>query len=228
MSLFLAVTAFKDAEPRLVADQLLALTVEHGVEASPIEAETGPKIRTSPVFDDLVDVLLYQSDPGWTVLLWPQYFHLYDVPVGREISARLGTLVSTVHVCEGAYWAHSLFAAGECLDRFASRPDRAAAGAADPLAIRQKWRGQPGVLAEVLGVDPAVVAPYLVHLDLADPGNAKAHEDDRYPLADFWVFTDFWRKLGINYPEAIEDYVLRIELSTDFMHNIPPDPESEL
>jgi len=227
MGLFLAVTAFKDASPRLVVDHLLALTADYGIEAALVETGSKPKIRTSPVFDDFVDVLFYQPDPSWTVLLWPQYFHLYDVPVGRELSSRLSTLVSTVHIYDSAYWAHSIFAAGQCLDRFASRPDRAA-GTVDPLAIRQKWRGQPGVLAEVLGITPAVIAPYLVHMDLADPGSAKAYEDDRYSLADFWVFTDFWRKLGINYPEVIEDYVLRVELSTDFMHNIPPDPESEL
>jgi hypothetical protein len=31
----------------------------------------------------------------------------------------------------------------------------------------------------------------------------KAHPDDRYDLCDCWVFVDFWRRVGITYPNGI-------------------------
>jgi hypothetical protein len=63
------------------------------------------------------------------------------------------------------------------------------------------------VIAEALGVPAASVAPYLIPPYSSGlfgwwMRRRKPFPDDQCTLADVWVFTDFWRRLGIPYPET--------------------------
>ena len=40
----------------------------------------------------------------------------------------------------------------------------------------------------------------------------KAYNDDEYELEDFWVFVDFWRKLGIRTASAFKSVHLVLDI----------------
>jgi hypothetical protein len=55
----------------------------------------------------------------------------------------------------------------------------------------------PPLIAEAFGVETDRVAAYLKHPDVDEPPAGSAADGDEHDLADTWVFTDFWRALGV-------------------------------
>jgi len=89
---------------------------------------------------------------------------------------------------------------------------------------REEWRGNPEVIAAHFGVSAHVIRPYLAYQDdmprqrtqsrfqeglqwlgvtkwKPSYETIKAFPEDEHDLGDTWVFIDFWRRLGIVYPE---------------------------
>jgi len=46
------------------------------------------------------------------------------------------------------------------------------------------------------------------------------HLDDQFPLGDYWVFVDFWKRLGIMYPDMREP-VTRVRLNRFYNKRLP-------
>jgi hypothetical protein len=52
----------------------------------------------------------------------------------------------------------------------------------------------------------AHIAPYFATVGENHMG--KAFADDEFELSNFWVFTDFWRRVGISYPADVSKTAL--------------------
>jgi hypothetical protein len=196
VGLFLATTAVRDTPIDALRDAIADWTAAAGESAEPTE---------EPHADDR-DIAIATPAGGWTVVVWPTYFN--DVPAARDLSAALGTLVSSVHVYDGDFWVHTLCRGGELLDRFASVPDYFEE---DEEAMRRTFAGSAEAIGAAVGVEPDKLAPYLVHLGVDDePG--KVRPEDEAELWDVWVFADFWRRLGIEYPARPDEAAVRLRM----------------
>jgi hypothetical protein len=192
MGYFLAVSAFRAVGEDEVVGAITALLARHSVQVRPVD-------RGEPDQPSL-DFKVFAPAGGWTVVLWPAYFNIHDVPVCAALSEALGGVVSTVHTYDSDYWTHVLLREGRILDRFGSMPDYFVSGdGATDIAAR--WAGDANVVAEMAGGDPAALGAYFRHD--AGEGDGKAFPDDEFALDSEWVFTDFWRRVGILYPADI-------------------------
>lgn len=196
MGYFLAVSAFRGLAPTELATAVCEYAREHDVGGELGDGEPG----------DPSTAVVYAPKDGWTVVLWPPYFNVHDVPLCSALSGTLGVVASTVHVVDDDYWVHTLCADGRVVDRFCSEPEVRPVG----------WEGDAEALARELGADGGVLRAYLT-----EPRPARAFPDDEFTLDDFWVFTDFWRRLGVPYPDDVGAYELAIQFADDFGDRLP-------
>ncbi len=192
MGNFLAVSAFRDVDDDAVAEATAAFFARCGVQIQPV-AESEPNRPRS-------DFNVFAPVGRWTVVLWPAYFNIHDVPVCTALSGDLATVVSTVHTYDSDYWTHVLLREGSVLDRYASVPDYFEAENVAELA--EKWAGNAAVVAVAVDGDPALLAPYF-HQAVGSEVRGKASPNDVFELGSEWVFTDFWRRAGIEYPRDV-------------------------
>jgi hypothetical protein len=195
MGEFLAVSAFRDQPVDALAAAICRCVSAHGVACD--------EIREGPP-DESVDALIFAPANGWTVVFWPPDCSVLDIPLCEAISAELTALASTVHVHDGDYWTHAILDAGQLVDRFASMPEYFTDDPGEALALTQAWAGDANRVAAALGTAPENVRPYLV------PGEE-----------DFWVFADLWKRVGIAYPEDLDDYERIVRLGAGFMDRLP-------
>jgi hypothetical protein len=221
---FVAVSAFRCAGPEQALDGVRGFLAAHGFGASEVPA--------GAAVDGDHDVLAYPSPGGWVVLLWPRYWA--SPPASVHVSAQLGTVGSAVTIVGGDYWTHTLLRDGEILDRFASMPDYDTDDPAEIVRRSARYAGDAARVAEVLDCPADQVSPYLVHamatehadkrapdilLDHADPG--PAFPDDEYERDNPWVFVDFWRRIGIAYPDDVSAFAGRLRLGPGWSGALP-------
>jgi len=240
MGYFLAVSAFRtddtDAVCRAIVGYCMANGVGCGVEASPGHA------------NEATDAVVYAPVDGWTCVLWPAYFNIHDFPLCETLSKDQGLAVSTVHVYDGDFWEHLFLDQGRALHRFSSWPDCFAENPEEAAKAKAEWQGEPSQLACFLGIDPASISRYLVHLPLpppvptapplrkpwplswfcrkeepaSPPVPPKAYGSDAFAIEDFWVFTDFWAKLGIRYPDPPDQNIACVlRMDSSFTRKLP-------
>jgi hypothetical protein len=195
MGEFLAVSAFRDQPVDALTAAICRSVATHGVACD--EIGEGPS-------EEAVDALVFPPANGWTVVLWPPYFNVHDIPMCAAISRELAALTSTVHVHDGDYWTHVVYDAGELVDRFASLPEYFTDDPGEALALTEAWAGDADRVAGALGTSPESVRPYLVH-----------------GLDDFWMFADLWKQVGIAYPEDLDGYERILRLGADFKDRLP-------
>jgi hypothetical protein len=111
----------------------------------------------------------------------------------------------TVNVYEDSFWTHEVLRAGKLVDRFSPWGDYFAADEESAERLRSEWAGAPAIAAEALGADQDVLKPYYRYVGDAQAG--KVNPEDAFPLEDFWVFTDIWRRVGAAYPANLDDFV---------------------
>jgi len=210
MGYFLALSAIRDVPPPRVAAAIRDTVAPFGVGLASAEGET----------DDVRDLHLYEAGL-WTIVLWPEYFNIHDLPLAEALSQDLSTIVSTVHVYDDEYWTHGLFQGGRLVDHFASRPRFFAHEPEAPQVDPSEWAGDAEAIATTLGVAPDPIAGYLVHLDGPTARTGRVHADDAAPIEEFWVFADFWRWLGIDYPADMSRMVASWRLSPGFQSRLP-------
>ncbi len=212
MGNFLAVSAFRNQSADAVVRHVVAYAERRGVSCKP---------QTEKETDESCDAKIFAQGDDWSVILWPEYFN-DDIELCRALSRETDGLISTVHVYDGDYWAHALLDHGEVVDLFASAPGYFAAPAAESEQLGKKWAGNAKAMAARLSVTEESLAPYLVHVT---PENAdalgKAFADDEFERSDFWVFTDFWRRIGIHYPEDVNKYQRVLRFGADFGKKLP-------
>ncbi len=220
MGHFLAVSAFRDRSVQSVSEAVIAY-------ARRFDCDCEPATGGEP--DDSRDALVFTPDNGWTAILWPSYFNIHDIELCRDVSSALAAIVSTVHVYDGDYWAHALIESGTVRDVFASMPYYFAESPEDAARLTDQWSGNPQVVGDVLGVSPDTVVPYFVHLPAdGSPLDANALPDDEFPLDDIWIFTDFWRRLGISYPDPPTSFDRILRFNRRFGRKLPSSEEFEL
>lgn len=143
---------------------------------------------------------------GWIVMIWPKWFTEL-ASTADWLSAEFDTLVSAIDVYDGDFWEHHLWRGGAELDRFSSCPDYFTKDRREIKRLKQEWVGHPQVLAETFGVPAEFIAPYLIPPHSSGIfgrwlGRRKPFPDDHSTLEDVWVFVDFWRRVGITFPDT--------------------------
>lgn len=236
---FLAVSAFRTQDAEVLVQAIMTYCESHGVACKRREDATQWQEKTN--------VLLYAPENGWIRVLWPMYFNVHDFPLCQTLSSEKGLVVSTVHVYDGDFWEHLFLNNGAVLHKFSSWPDYFAETPEDAARAKAEWKGDPSALSAFLGIPADTLAAYLVHLPITPPPGqtsppkksvfswlrrtnepavaasaSKAYIDDEFDLDNFWVFTDFWRRLGIKYPDPPNRGIQQVlELDKRFGRKLP-------
>jgi hypothetical protein len=171
----------------------------------------------------------YGDRDGWVVTIWPEL--ACGRVSSRWLSRDLATAVSTIHVVDGNYWAHSAYQCGADVDHFSPLPDNNIPLnlLGDPEAearIYHTYAGNPDRLAGMFQRPVAVIAPYLApRLDLPEDTATfpRAHPDDEYDLYDCWEFVDLWRRMGITYPVDVEHPQFAVTFGGPGVEGLPQD-----
>ena len=213
MGYFLAVTGFRTESVADVARVITEHMKSHGVPCESVPVASPPNHER--------DAQIYAPVTGWTIVLWPEYFNIHDFPLVRTLAAAQGWLASTVHVYDDEYWEHLCCSGDTELHAFCSRPRFWEQESPDDFQRMSAYDTESSRLASALGISPQVIQPYIVDVDsLANP-EAKAHPDDQFALGDFWVFTDFWRRLGIAYPTPPQNLAAVLRLGLNVAKKLP-------
>lgn len=235
MGHFLAVSAIRSEDEGHVQNAIIQYCASHGVKCNLRENIE----QTSPERDAQV----YASHNGWIRVLWPEYFNIHDFPLCEQLSKEMSVAVSTIHVYDDDFWEQLFVSSGEILHRFSSWPDYFAESAEDAAEARKQWKGDPTQLVSFLGIPEDTISRYLVHLPLepqqprpaerrgllgwfkkaqpVEPTPVKAYDSDEFPLDFFWVFVDFWNKLGITYPDPPDSLSSALRLDRRFGAKLP-------
>jgi hypothetical protein len=211
--------AVRAGEAQTVRDAVVRYATAHGVPAEPV----GP----DRVTEDTVSG--YPARGGWVITSWPEL--ACGRVSSRWLSRDLATAVSTVHVVDGNYWAHSGYECGHDVDHFSPLPDNNIPLnlLGDPEAVQRihhTYEGNPDRLAQMFHRPAEVIAPYLApRLDLPDDTVSfpKAYPDDEYDLYDCWEFVDLWRRMGISYPAEEERPTFAVEFHGPGVEGLPED-----
>ena len=212
MGHFLTVTAFRsDSVPetaRAISEFLLAHEVKHDVLAS------------VPSVNDETDALLFAAPNQWVIVLWPGGFNVHDFPLASEIGRSRPWLISTVHVYDGDFWEHLAVQGPEQLHSYCSSPGYWG-DVPSELERLAGFQPDPGRFEAAANASSGVLRPYLVDAQSLTGDDAKAHADDEFTLDNFWVFTDFWRRVGIIYPDTPENPAMVVRMSKWFGKRLP-------
>jgi hypothetical protein len=193
--MYMSLTAVRGADAGTVADVIQSFARRHGVDPPLERPPTGPD-------DEICNI---DQLGGWTTVCWSRYFTARG-SASERLSRELGTVVSAIDVFEGAGWNHLVFRGGVLLDRFSSYPDYYTDDREEAARLRRDWAGRPEVVADAFGVPVQDIAGYLLQ-PYSSPlfgwaaRRDRVHPGDGSVLGDVWVFTDFWRRLGIRYPD---------------------------
>ena len=210
MGHFLAVSAVKTNDVEGLAENIDKYAKENGVKSQRLEG----KVELS---EDR-HVLVFPPENGWCVVLWPAYFNIHDVPAAKYLSENLNALVSSVNVYDGDYWCHSFFDSGVQIDSYCSMPGYWAENDKELKENIEKYKGCPAGVAQKLDISIERIEGYYKHI-IEDIEYSKVNDSDEFEIDDFWVFTDFWNCLGIEYPEDMEAYSSIIDLTRFFSKN---------
>lgn len=239
---FLAVSAFRMEDCDALCQGIASYCNQYQVKCDVCPGDGQP--------DEQTDAVVYAPVDGWVRVLWPAYFNIHDFTLCSALASKLRIMVSTVHVYDGDYWEHLFLNGNDEVHRFSSYPTYFATSPEEAEKLRAEWRGDPEALASLFGVPIESISGYLVHLPLEPPSVEptrqspirrwlqklfggptsaprpvqKAYPGDHHDIEDFWVFTDFWRRVGIVYPDPI-DKGIHCVLRLDEFIKLPTHPD---
>lgn len=212
MGHFLAVTAFQTDSPDQVADACLKYIRSHGVQAELLDP--------SAPYIERTDAQVFQPDNGWCRILWPPYFNLHDFTLVRDVCSVTGWAASTIHVYDSDYWDHLFRIGREDLHLYCSCPHYWQGESDEEVQRKLSYDSNPDKMCKALNLDVSTITPYLVDTAKID-NSVKAFEDDQFELSDYWVLADFWKRMGINYPDPGEAKVAALLRLSDDFGNLP-------
>lgn len=213
MGYFLAVTAFHTGDVDAVSKSVIEYAQEYKVPASVVDKATQPNEKRNG--------LVFKSGKDWVIVLWPEYFNIHDAPLAQWVSKNKDMLVSTIGVYDGDYWCHGMYKSGEKIDSFCSIPTYWSNSKEQAKSDSERLKGNPKRVAKEFSIEPAKIEGYYTHLELGKD-YSKVHQDDEFKVNNFWVFTDFWDELGINYPEDVSGFEIMLDLTDKYGENLPP------
>jgi hypothetical protein len=129
-----------------------------------------------------------------------------EIEVSRHLSHQLNTVVSLIEVYDSSTWYHRLFQNGELIDRFCNNPSEF-----EGVQKANEFEGNADTLSNIFKVDKLEIQDYLFQFT---PNNynsnfsRKIKMSDEYTLGNEWFFTEFWKKLGIEYPRINPQLIL--------------------
>ena len=211
MSEYHTVSAYRGPTAIVLAEAIAAYAHKYDVKTEPVTP-------SDPINADK-DLGIFSAGE-WVVVLGPKFFNGYDLPLVRELSATHGWLASAVRVDDGNYWEHFAFDGRDVLHEFCSRPHFWAEEDPKTEARMMAYSSSPARLCARLGIAERLILPYLADADTLSEGEERAHPDDQFPLGDYWVFVDFWKRLGIMYPDMREP-VTRVRLNRFYNKRLP-------
>ncbi|MEZ5976378.1 MAG: hypothetical protein R3F33_09955 [Planctomycetota bacterium] len=163
------------------------------------------RVLSGPEADPEKHVTIYPAGRKKTLILWPAMC-LWDMGVVRHLSTDLDAVLSVIQIYDSEHWDHLLFVRGEIADQFRNKPLYWMEDESEEPELLRKWAGNAELLAAHLGAPAGTIAPYLVNAAILEEEDAeepvRAQPDDEFDLLNEWVFVDFWRRIGIDYPEG--------------------------
>jgi hypothetical protein len=211
MGHFFAASAFSGVDLDELSTAIVNYCQTYGVRCSPLDAPYPVNEKT--------DALLYGPHNGWCVVTWPEYFNIHDVLLCSGVSRATGRVAVTANVYDGQFWSQEVLNAGALVDQFSTWGDYFAEDEHARQAARLQWQGSPETVAATIGVAASVVRNYYRYVGDQEVG--KAEPDDQFPMSDFWVFTDLWRRLGIAYPDDPDAFARRLRVGRGFGDKLP-------
>ena len=183
MGIFLTTTAIKSKSIGVITTTIIEYLGNYGVGYTQIE-------NTEPQTGN--DIGIYKSTEEWTVILWPSYFGINELPTVKYLSEKLDTLVSTVSIYDGESWSHSLYKSGKELDLYNS--NFRMPFVFSPSFRLVSWSVNLDVVSKEFDISSDEISCYFNEGQTIKCSISSERADDP------WVFTDFWGKVGIKYP----------------------------
>jgi hypothetical protein len=102
--------------------------------------------------------------------------------------------------------------------------------------LSDEWQGNPAAFAKRFKIQSDSIAGYFAQFRVRQPRRSilsmfkrsqpqaptgKVASDDEFDIDNFWVFTDFWTRLGILYPDDMSQWQKRIRLHRKFNERLP-------
>lgn len=209
MGLFLFVAAVKGKKPlevgasiRIFLDQLGFKTEVKNIQKWREEIKDK---STFDVIDPPAITAIFNDIDGFTVISFDNCpFQEYEV--SKWISNQLKTVVSLIEVYDSITWYHRLFLNGSLIDQFCNNPEDL-----EDFGVSLRLKGDSVILSKNFQVNNEIIEDYMFQFTSENRDMnflRKLDENDEYALGDEWFFTDFWRKLGIIYPESNPEIIL--------------------
>jgi len=212
MGLFLFTSAIKNKTPGVIAHAITEYLKRKKYFAD-VKLYSEWRSSTNNAEFDIHDIIsqpismtsIYKPQNRWTVVIFNNC-HFDEKDISKYLSLELQTLISLVEVLDSEVWYHFIFYNGKQVDQFCSNPKE----------YEQKdkydlFRGNVKKLAFYFEVDEQIIAPYLISITSENRSDfifKKAFTDDNHSLGDEWIFLDFWKRLGIEYPSKLPDIVI--------------------
>ena len=212
MGLFLFVSAIKNKSPVEIATVIKSYLIHKNVIA---DVKSFSQWRTSRQNTgiDMHDIItlpismtsIYSPRNRWSVVIYNDC-HFEEKKINKFLSVQLQTLISLIEVYDSDVWYHYLYYNGNQVDQFCSYPQE--------YEKKEDWdllKGNAKKVAFYFDVEEQTIEPYLFQFSSENRINyqrKKAHMDDEYPLGNEWVFIDFWKRLGVNYPSDVPEVVI--------------------
>ena len=212
MGLFLYTAAIKNASPEEIASTITTYAKRKDIIAD-VALYTEWVSSCNELDIDIHNIIsqpismttIYQPRNRWSVVIYNNC-QFEEKEICTYLSFELHTLISLIKVIDSELWYHFLFYNGKVVDQFCSNPEEY-----EQKENFQAFQGNVKKLAFYFEVDEQIIAPYLISITSKNRSNLlfkKAFESDTSSLGDEWIFVDFWKHLGIEYPSVLPQIVI--------------------
>lgn len=181
----------------------------------------GGTVRAATISPEDEHCLIVAEGNRGATVLYPAGFFGWE-EASQFIAKELRKPTFSFHIHDGDFWMYVLFSTAGAEDRFNPLVDYW--GESDEFE-RQKWRGDAEQIAKWAGIQPALIARYLVTWSdlLETKVRGKAYPDDEHTFGDAWQLLDFMSRLGLPYPKGKQG----AENETSYFFRVDAEEESE-
>ena len=140
--------------------------------------------------------LLHVNNENVTIV-YHNHFSEYEES-SKFISEDLESLVFSLYIYNGDYWAYSLYQNGKLINEFTPIPTYWIEDITEEVLLHVK--GDAELIANYIeSLETGDIKNYLVRWDLDDLPE-KAYPDDESEYGNCWQLTDFMNRIGLEYP----------------------------
>lgn len=212
MGLFLFTSAIKNKTSGEIA-QAITNYLKHRNISAKLKSYSEWRSSTNDSEYDIHDIIsqpismtsIYKPRNRWTILIFNNC-HFDEKEISKYLSIELQTLISLVEVLDSEVWYHFLFYNGKQVDKFCSNPEEY-----EQKETFESFKGNQKKLAFYFEVDEQIIASYLIPITSENRSDfifRKAFAEDNHSLGDEWIFIEFWKHLGIEYPKQLPEIVI--------------------